>query len=142
MKDSWLWTVAEPAVAVLCACLPTWRPLIANMFGSVLSLYSSKKSEGLKDPNLVAAGGRLSKPPSKSRFAKSSGKGTEGSFERLNDVENPREIPEGLWPRGYRADRETTVVGTDSHSALSDEIALNAIHVRNEVCLSETTVQR
>ena len=130
MKDSWLWTVAEPAVAVLCACLPTWRPLIANVFSSVLSLCSSKKSDGLKDPS--------SKPPSKARFTKTSAKDTEGSFERLNDVENPREIPEGLWPRGYCADRETTVVGTDSHSALSDEIALNAIHVRNELRLSET----
>lgn len=79
---------------------------------------------------------------SKHRFSKTPGKEEAGCFERLEDIETADSIRKGLWPRGYLADRETTVIGTDSHSALSEEITLGAIHVRNEVSISKTTVLR
>ncbi|KAI1251910.1 hypothetical protein MGN70_006481 [Eutypa lata] len=138
VKDSWLWTVAEPAVGVLCACLPTLRPLVSAIFGSVLTKYSTKKSARMNESSgITTIGGR----GSKSRFSK--GQGMDGSgFERLKDIEAADRLPVRLWPKGYCADRETTVVGTDSHSTISAEIALGAIHVRNEVRLSETTLPR
>lgn len=137
VKDSWLWTVAEPAVGVLCACLPTLRPLVSAIFGSVLTKYSTKKSAGLNESSGIATiGGRRGSKP---RFSKAQGMDGSG-FERLKDIEAADRIPVILWPKGYCADRETTVVGMDSHSTISAEIALGAIHVRNEVRLSETTL--
>lgn len=141
VKSSWLWTIAEPAVGVWCACLPTLRPLICVIFGSVWTKNSTKKSGAINESDAtIAIGGRGPNPISRARFPK--GKDEIGSFERLSDIEGADGIPVRLWPRGYCVDRETTVVGMDSRSALSDEIALGTIHVRNEVSLSEITISR
>lgn len=138
VKDSWLWTVAEPAVGILCACLPTLRPLVSVIFGRVLTKVSTKESAGLNESSGIATiGGRGSKP----RYSKAQGVDGMG-FERLRDIEASDRTPVRLWPKGYCADRETTVVGMDSHSVISAEIALGAIHVRNEVSLSEITIPR
>ncbi|RYO74539.1 hypothetical protein DL764_010798 [Monosporascus ibericus] len=132
IKDSWLWSVTEPAVGVLCACLPTLRPLVVAIMGTV-KRYSTKRSTA-ESNNIITTGGRASKPTSRPRFSTGHEGQSIGSFERLNDIESAEGDTAGLvlWPRGFCQDRKTTVVGQDSHSALSDEIALGAIHVRNE----------
>ncbi|RYP25572.1 hypothetical protein DL768_011449 [Monosporascus sp. mg162] len=105
--------------------------------------YSTKWSTGDSN-NIITADGRASKPASKPRFSRGQESELIGSFERLNDIESAQGDPAGLmlWPKGFRQDRKTTVVGRDSHSALSDEIALGAIHVRNEMTLSEDRLSR
>lgn len=140
IKDFWLWTIVEPAIAVICACLPMLGTPIRGMFRKIMALRSTKKPDELKDLNIASIGGRPTKLPPRAHLPRGPGNNGQGSFERLSDVENVGGIPSGLWPQGYRTDRETTVVGTDSHSAVSDEIASNTIHVRNEVHLTETTV--
>ncbi|RYO86641.1 hypothetical protein DL766_003535 [Monosporascus sp. MC13-8B] len=142
IKDSWLWTVTEPAVGVLCACLPTLRPLVVAIMGT-MKRYSTKRSTGESNA-IITAGGRTSKPASKPRFSRGQVSEPIGSFERLDDIESAEGGPAGLvlWPKGFCQDRKTTVVGRDSHSALSDEIALGAIHVRNEMTLSEDRLSR
>ncbi|RYP17973.1 hypothetical protein DL765_004192 [Monosporascus sp. GIB2] len=131
VKDSWLWTVTEPAVGILCACLPTLRPLVVAIMGTV-KRYSTKRSTG-ESNTTITAGGRTSKPASKPRFSRGQVSVPIGSFERLNDIESAEGDPAGLvlWPKGFCQDRKTTVVGQDSHSALSDEIALGAIHLKD-----------
>lgn len=93
----------------------------------------------MKDRNIVSISGRATKLPPKVHLPRGQVNNGAGSFERLSDVEDARGIPAGLWPPGYRIDREITVVGRDSHSALSGEVASNAIHVRNEMRLTATT---
>ncbi|RYP27631.1 hypothetical protein DL767_007595 [Monosporascus sp. MG133] len=141
LKDSWLWTVTEPAVGVLCACLPTLRPLVVAIMGTV-KRFSTKRSTG--ESNDITTGGRASKLASRPHFSRGQEGESIGSFKRLNDLESAEGDTAGLvlWPKGFCQDRKTTVVGQDSHSALSDEIALGAIHVRNEVTLSEDRLSR
>ncbi|KAL8828159.1 MAG: hypothetical protein Q9170_006724 [Blastenia crenularia] len=41
MADEYLWSQIEPAAAVLCACLVTYRPLFKNVDFSILTKFSS-----------------------------------------------------------------------------------------------------
>lgn len=43
--DALVWTVVEPSVAVICACLPTLRPVLAYLLPRRFSLTTTNRSK-------------------------------------------------------------------------------------------------
>lgn len=49
MSDSFVWSCVEPCIGIVCACLPTLRPLLRRIFPRFILWGSSSKR--LQTPN-------------------------------------------------------------------------------------------
>ncbi|KAK3329940.1 hypothetical protein B0H66DRAFT_542409 [Apodospora peruviana] len=144
---AWIWTMAEPVVGIIAACLPTLRPLLRLVLGRAFAGRSSKDANtpsnggGGNGRTLITIGGGAVKgglrgqySTSKSKGSTSGGTRTIGSFEQLDDGDFGPDSPE-LWPRDYPATREVSVYGRGGRdpSVTSDEIPLDGIGVKRDV---------
>ncbi|KAK9421425.1 hypothetical protein SUNI508_05660 [Seiridium unicorne] len=138
----WAWTVVEPAMGIICACLPTvGGPLV----GTIVKLVTTPKppqrneSSGLKGcfKNIPTNGSGSSRAIKRPGLSKVKGDDGTGSFERLND-ESAVPSPTDLWPKGYRGERIYTVSGRRTPSEQSDDIPLTSITVKQEMSWSES----
>ncbi len=140
-----LWTVLEPDLALICACLPTLRPLLITITDS--SLIRSMSCRLINSRNRFLSGG--SGPPTfvnSTRFTKAvknretlrvqkplstpSVKMDEGdNLDNCSFTQHP-------WPKGYATDQTTTIGRTTS--VPSEEILLGTINVQTTVSWSET----
>ncbi|KAI3340072.1 hypothetical protein F4824DRAFT_453999 [Ustulina deusta] len=140
-----LWTVLEPDLALICACLPTLRPLLITITDS--SLIRSMSCRLINSRNRFLSGG--SGPQTfvnSTRFTKAvknretlrvqkplstpSVKMDEGdNLDNCSFTQHP-------WPKGYATDQTTTIGRTTS--VPSEEILLGTINVQTTVSWSET----
>lgn len=126
LGPSWIWTVAEPAVGIICACLPTMQPLTRLLFGKFFSTRPSREIT----KTIVTIGGRVFKP---SKPSKKEDRNGTGSFERLRTVELGEPVfANMLLPRGYSTEREITVNGKRTPSQGSLDLPVERISVRKE----------
>ncbi|KAI1424967.1 hypothetical protein F5Y12DRAFT_714832 [Xylaria sp. FL1777] len=140
-----LWTVLEPNLALICACLPTLRPLLVTITDS--ALVRSMSSHLVNSKNRLVGGSSGTRTSVKStRFANAAKKTeTLGSQKPLStsslkgdegDDPDHRSFTRYPWPKGYAADRSTTIGRT--RSVRSEEILLGTINVETTVSWSET----
>ncbi|KAM0798428.1 hypothetical protein BDR22DRAFT_385263 [Usnea florida] len=112
--DSGVWSILEPSIAVICACIPSVRPL-ANIFASAPLLRSTLRSTG---------------GSSSSRRVLESGKRpSDGTFTELHEVDDMRPLGHDVSVRGGR-------VNEDLPDVEATELAQTGINVRTEVTLS------
>jgi hypothetical protein len=138
-----MWTVVEPAIGIICACLPT---VGGPMIGKLVVILSTPKrsavkrgdSEGNRRRSVYTIGGSSSKGINLPTLSKS--KRESGSFERLEDESQSQSRHTNLWPKGYRGERHTMVSGRRPSSDRSDDIPLTSITIRKEVTWTETKI--
>ncbi|ETS81855.1 hypothetical protein PFICI_06857 [Pestalotiopsis fici W106-1] len=141
----WAWTVVEPAMGIVCACLPTVGGPIVGMI--VKTITTSKHSEPLESTRknkrsskvIHIVGGSSSRGINRAAFSSKSksGESSAGSFERLNDS-GGETSPTNLWPKGYRGDRDVTVSGRRASGERTEDIPLTSITVRQEMSWTES----
>ena len=80
--NTYLWSHIEPATAILCACLMTYRPLFADMglklqslFGASKQIISGKKGSLNSKSSNSSTGPDSDAPPSLGRGQESAGYG-------------------------------------------------------------------
>ncbi|ORY67746.1 uncharacterized protein BCR38DRAFT_388581 [Pseudomassariella vexata] len=134
----WVWTILEPAMGIICACLPTMRPLINMVIGGLFKKKPIKNSSGPSNFRVNATiGGGPNRPINRSSKIKG-GNIVNGSFERLDDSEGGASQT-NLWPKGYSSERKTIVSGRRTPSVQSVDIPLTSIGVRHEIVWDENS---
>ncbi|KAL9119810.1 MAG: hypothetical protein Q9187_003632, partial [Circinaria calcarea] len=109
-----IWSIVEPNVGLICACLPSLRFFLKS-FTTRLSKFSSHSSTA---PT----------PPARSRSHKQAASHSEiEDFTRLNGGDGDME--------GFT---NTIRKGSASEAELEMGIPMNAIHVRNEVAWTDS----
>ena len=108
----------EPNIAVVCACIPSLRPL-ASVAGKAIPLTSSGKS------TLRLTGGI----PSKRRVLESGKRPSDGTFTELHEVDDMRPLGHDVSVRGGS-------VNGDLPDVEATESAQTGINVKTEVILS------
>lgn len=141
----WAWTVVEPAMGIVCACLPTVGGPVVGMI--VKTITTSKHSEPLESTRknkrsskvIQIVGSSSTRGITRPAFSSKSkgGESSNGSFERLNDS-GGETSPTNLWPKGYRGERDVTVSGRRTSSDRTEDIPLTSITVRQEMSWSES----
>ncbi|KAF7533841.1 hypothetical protein G7054_g6730 [Neopestalotiopsis clavispora] len=141
----WAWTVVEPAMGIVCACLPTVGGPVVGMI--VKTITTSKHSEPLESTRknkrsskvIQIVGGSSTRGITRPAFSSKSkgGESSNGSFERLNDS-GGETSPTNLWPKGYRGERDVTVSGRRTPSDRTEDIPLTSITVRQEMSWTES----
>ncbi|KAL8722461.1 MAG: hypothetical protein Q9225_001083 [Loekoesia sp. 1 TL-2023] len=108
-----LWSALEPSMAVICACIPSLRPLFS------LGVRGAHRISSISKGKLPSSTGRRAWPGSRS-------KPSDGMFSQLH------EQPEDVKPLGHdvsvHADLEADPEAT--------ELPLRGIHVKTEVSIS------
>ncbi|KAI0171451.1 hypothetical protein BJ166DRAFT_589517 [Pestalotiopsis sp. NC0098] len=142
----WAWTVVEPAMGIVCACLPTVGGPIVGLI--VKTITTSRRSEPLQSTNrnkrgskvIQVIGGSSSRGINRPAFSTKSkgGDSSNGSFERLNDSGGETSPTTNLWPKGYRGERDVTVSGRRTPSEHNQDIPLTSISVRQEMSWTES----
>ncbi|KAJ3464241.1 hypothetical protein MRS44_009027 [Fusarium solani] len=94
----WIWTTVEPTIGLLCASLPTMRPVMHLLFGRFIG-GSSKEGEHTSS-GLVTIGGTVSKTTNKNKVQTK-----DGPFKRLHDNDSAEEPV--LWPESYINEQST-----------------------------------
>ena len=113
--DSGIWSVLEPSTAVICACIPSIRPL-ANVFTS---------TPLLRGGTLRSTGGISS-----SRRVFESGKRpSDGTFTELYEADDMRPLGHDVSVRGGR-------VNGDLPDVEATEMEQTGINVRTDITLS------
>lgn len=113
--DACIWCALEPNMAVVCACIPSLRPL------------STAVTQGIfKSPLMIGTLHSISDVSSKSRWGSSKGKSSNGTISQLDQSEDLRPFGHGTTIRGGRmingGDREVTA-----------EVPKHRINVRIEI---------
>ncbi|PTD07116.1 hypothetical protein FCULG_00005780 [Fusarium culmorum] len=90
----WIWTVIEPTVGLLCACLPTMQPLLYLLFGRFITKATQDRSK----EGIVTIGGSGAKQVTPKK---------DGPFRRLHDNDSAEEPV--LWPEAYYNQQNTVV---------------------------------
>lgn len=148
----WAWTVVEPAMGIICACLPT---LGGPVIGQLIKWISTPKKKTTTRGNegtsgkrssfhtLVTVGGSSSKGINRPARSKARGGDSgNGSFELLTDERSSHgKRHTNLWPKGYHGERHTTVSGRRTPSERSDDIPLTSITIRQEMTWSEMKIE-
>lgn len=136
--DSSIWSVAEPCIGVISACIPSLRPLV--------SLLHHRTARWSRDANLSQ-----NAPPRKKAQEHTSG-GSSGMFSKdratdgINSTLTRHDDTAALDPRRDQWSRDVTVRGGRvSRTSAEDEISLEelivpagGIKVRNEVFITRS----
>ncbi|KAL2005056.1 hypothetical protein VTN00DRAFT_2906 [Thermoascus crustaceus] len=129
-----LWSLIEVAIAIVCACLPTLRPLFVMVFQSFASTISSRRGETTSGPqsrsNWYARSGDNTNRSARFGLASSASHGFPSSvskspFQRIS--EHKDDLPY------HRSSELTNTVGDGHSNASGDEVPLNVIKVENKV---------
>ncbi len=136
--DPILWTLLEPDMAIICACLPVLRPFLTALLNSrflapARDYFTSSGGSRPRPVNTIETIGGSSLPVAMGRENKGTGVSGSSSFERLKDEE---EAEPDLWPSGYASERKVMV--GKSRSMERSEIPLETIAVRTVVDWRET----
>ncbi|KAH8202970.1 hypothetical protein TruAng_002916 [Truncatella angustata] len=139
----WAWTVVEPAMGIVCACLPTVGGQLVSMVVTYLTTPKpTQRNESVsKKGSFRTIGGSSSKTVHRPTLSKVKGDKGTGSFERLKD-DAGEPSPTDLWPQGYQVERDTTVSGRRSPSEKGDDIPLTSITVKQEMRWTESKAAR
>ncbi|KAF0323569.1 satratoxin biosynthesis SC1 cluster protein 4 [Colletotrichum asianum] len=124
----WIWTTIEPTIAMLCASLPTMRPLMHFLFGRFIGGSSDGKNNVT---GLVTIGGTGS-----NQSAKGKGQKSGRSFKRLDDNDSADEPV--LWPEGYVNDQTTIAERSQTLGSCDEDIPLDAIKVQKGITWTES----
>ncbi|KAF5630076.1 integral membrane protein [Fusarium sp. NRRL 52700] len=87
ISTPWIWTVIEPSVGILCACLPTMQPLLYVLFGRFITKTTQDRSK----EGIITIGGSGQKSADRQK-----GPIKDGPFRRLHDNDSAEEPV--LWP--------------------------------------------
>ncbi|KAM0304697.1 hypothetical protein HYE67_001627 [Fusarium culmorum] len=117
----WIWTVIEPTVGLLCACLPTMQPLLYLLFGRFITKATQDRSK----EGIVTIGGSGAKQVTPKK---------DGPFRRLHDNDSAEEPV--LWPEAYY-NQQNTVVETAKGGTV-ETIPLGAIKVNKDMGWEES----
>ncbi|KAF9775735.1 hypothetical protein IL306_006135 [Fusarium sp. DS 682] len=126
ISTPWIWTVIEPSVGILCACLPTMQPLLYVLFGHFITKTSQDRS---KEGIITIGGTGGSKSADRQR-----GPVKDGPFRRLYDNDSAEEPV--LWPEIYQNQQNTVV--EHSKGVAVDEIPLGTIAVKKDIRWEES----
>ncbi|KAL8718843.1 MAG: hypothetical protein Q9225_004069 [Loekoesia sp. 1 TL-2023] len=110
-----IWAVTEPSVAVICACLPSLRPLFAIVSRGLAHPSSQKFSIGIRSSG---SGKWLKGKVSK-------GSSDDNNFSRLDDLEDPGQMGHNVAVHG----------GRDGNRVEMGEVPETGIKVETEVVL-------
>ncbi|KAI0169259.1 hypothetical protein GGR52DRAFT_593034 [Hypoxylon sp. FL1284] len=102
--DVLIWTIIEPAIGTLCACMPTMGPLIRPLFKRFYSDTSKKSSGNSRSFNqVVTIGGSNGR---RSKFARLQEEHDETRIEAQDDGDGPRVLSSTTYERGTNDDRD------------------------------------
>ncbi|KAF4448440.1 hypothetical protein F53441_8163 [Fusarium austroafricanum] len=121
INTPWIWTVIEPTVGLLCACLPTMQPLLYLLFGRFITKATTDRSK----EGIVTIGGSGAKQVAPNK---------DGPFRRLHDNDSAEEPV--LWPETYY-NQQNTVVETAKGGTV-DAIPLGTIAVHKDMRWEES----
>ncbi|KAH7243824.1 hypothetical protein B0J15DRAFT_565160 [Fusarium solani] len=125
----WIWTTVEPTIGLLCASLPTMRPVLHLLFGRFIG-ESSKEQENTS--GLVTIGGTGLKSTNKNKVQTK-----DGPFKRLYDNDSAEEPV--LWPESYIDEQSTVVERTVYAKDVGPEaIPLDSIAVHKGMTWTES----
>ncbi|KAF5578491.1 uncharacterized protein FSUBG_13784 [Fusarium subglutinans] len=125
ISTPWIWTVIEPSVGLLCACLPTMQPLLYVLFGRFITKTTQDRSK----EGIITIGGSGQKSADRQK-----GPVKDGPFRRLHDNDSAEEPV--LWPETYHNQHNTTV--EHSKGVAVDEIPLGTIAVKKDIHWEES----
>ena len=97
LRDAAMWTEIEPCVGIICACLPTMRPLFTGIFPGLLSTRS-RWTRGRSENGYPRSTDRQSQHIKVTR-----------SYEILSSENKSQGIepPGGLWRSGSRSEPDS-----------------------------------
>ncbi|KAM0338677.1 hypothetical protein ACHAPU_011234 [Fusarium lateritium] len=121
----WIWTVIEPTVGLLCACLPTMQPLMYILFGRFITKATQDRSK----EGIVTIGGSGSKQLDRQRVP-----AKDGPFRRLHDNDSAEEPV--LWPETYYNQQNTVV--KHAKEGVVEAIPLGSINVQKDMRWEES----
>lgn len=138
----WAWTVVEPAMGIVCACLPTVGGPFVNMIVKTVTMSKPAERNDSADKNtstktIATMAGSSAKPRSRPGLSRIKGENGTGSFEQLNDDSGHRS-PTDLWPEGYRGGRDVIVSGGQTPSEHEGDILLTSITIKQEMSWTES----
>ncbi|EWG55799.1 hypothetical protein FVEG_13747 [Fusarium verticillioides 7600] len=125
ISTPWIWTVIEPSVGLLCACLPTMQPLLYVLFGRFITKTTQDRSK----EGIITIGGSGQKSADRQK-----GPAKDGPFRRLHDNDSAEEPV--LWPETYHNQHNTVV--EHSKGVAVDEIPLGTIAVKKDIRWEES----
>ncbi|KAM5372390.1 hypothetical protein ACJA88_009139 [Fusarium oxysporum] len=125
ISTPWIWTVIEPSVGLLCACLPTMQPLLYVLFGRFITKTTQDRSK----EGIITIGGSGQKSADRQK-----GPVKDGPFRRLHDNDSAEEPV--LWPETYHNQHNTVV--EHSKGVAVDEIPLGTIAVKKDIRWEES----
>ncbi|KLP23230.1 integral membrane protein [Fusarium fujikuroi] len=125
ISTPWIWTVIEPSVGLLCACLPTMQPLLYVLFGRFITKTTQDRSK----EGIITIGGSGQKSADRQK-----GPVKDGPFRRLHDNDSAEEPV--LWPETYHNQHNTVV--EHSKDVAVDEIPLGTIAVKKDIRWEES----
>ncbi|KAF4461670.1 integral membrane [Fusarium albosuccineum] len=120
ISTPWVWTVVEPTIGLLCACLPTMQPLLYLLFGRFVTRATQDRSK----EGIITIGGSGSKQMDRERVP-----AKDGPFRRLHDNDSAEEPV--LWPETYHNQQNTVVEHLKGDT--EDAIPLGTITVKKEM---------
>lgn len=121
----WIWTTVESSTAIICACLPTMRPLAVMLFGDAMK--AEPEQSDLSTIKTIGGGttrGTYSKRPEGPNL---------GRFRKLADRRPGEQDSTRLWPEHYLNERETTVEGNKTPGETDRDIPMDDILVRRDM---------
>ena len=116
--DACIWSSLEPNMAVVCACIPSLRPLLTILAQSVFN-----------HPLIKSTLQSASSTSSKRIWRSSKNKTSDGTFSQLEDREDLR-------PLGYDASVHGGRLTSNQQAEEAIEIPSNGIQVQTEVTLT------
>lgn len=129
-------------MAIICACLPSVGPQCVLRVKKLLPSSKARNEtikNGASHKTIATIGGGSGRPIN--RLSKLGDNGTR-SFERLDDdPELGAASTPGLWPKGYHAERSTTVSGRYTPNEQGPAIPLTSISVTQEMSWDESRVK-
>ncbi|RSL85333.1 hypothetical protein CEP52_016176 [Fusarium oligoseptatum] len=125
ISTPWIWTVIEPSIGLLCACLPTMQPLLYLVFGRFITRATQDRSK----EGIITIGGSGSKQAERERVPNK-----DGPFRRLHDNDSAEEPV--LWPETYINEQNTVVEHMKGDRG--NAIPLGTITVKKDMTWAES----
>ncbi|KAL9011811.1 MAG: hypothetical protein Q9173_003382 [Seirophora scorigena] len=125
-----IWSVLEPSMAVVCACIPSLRPLYSVAVGGFRNVTSVSRSRIMSSSGGGGPSGRNNRTSWRPALSRS--RMSDGMFSQLleEQVDDARPLGHGVSIKGGRRKK-------GDEGGLEDmELPLRGIHVRSEVSIS------